>query len=103
MLRGYCGCWALDDLNPISFIHDERVVYQTHYEIIHDAGRGGSFELERYHRRVQYVATGIWCNESQERYVLAVTDGIERFRYPERERVHLLLSGKASESEHFRG
>ena len=43
-------CWALEDKNPISFIHDVGAggLSNALPEIIHDADRGGSFELEKY-------------------------------------------------------
>ncbi len=68
-------CWALGDDNPISFIHDVGAggVSNALPELVHDGGRGGRFDL----RRIPNDEPGlspleIWCNESQERYVLAV-------------------------------
>ena len=73
-------------------------------EIIHDAGRGGRFEL----RNVPSDEKGmspleIWCNESQERYVLAVSDSnLNKFtEICERERCPFAVVGKASEKEHL--
>ncbi len=68
-------CWALGDENPISFIHDVGAggISNALPELVNDAGRGGRFQL----RAVPNDEPGmspleIWCNESQERYVLAV-------------------------------
>ncbi|MBQ1782823.1 MAG: phosphoribosylformylglycinamidine synthase [Gammaproteobacteria bacterium] len=68
-------CWQLGDANPICFIHDVGAggISNALPELVNDAGRGGNFEL----RRVPNDEPGmsplqIWCNESQERYVLAV-------------------------------
>ena len=68
-------CWALGDANPISFIHDVGAggVSNALPELVNDGGRGGKFKL----RAVPNDEPGmspleIWCNESQERYVLAV-------------------------------
>ena len=99
-------CWAMDDKNPISFIHDVGAggLSNALPEIIHDADRGGKFEL----RDVPSDEKGmspleIWCNESQERYVLAVTDeNLETFRnICERERCPFAVVGKATEAEHL--
>ena len=66
-------CWALGDENPIAFIHDVGAggLSNAVREIVHDAGMGGQFEL----RAIPSDEPGmspleIWCNESQERYVL---------------------------------
>jgi len=68
-------CWALGDLNPILAVHDVGAggISNAFPELVHDAGRGARFDL----RRVPVEETGlapkeIWCNESQERYVLAI-------------------------------
>jgi len=68
-------CWALGDDNPISFIHDVGAggVSNALPELVHDGGRGGRFHL----RQIPNDEPGmspleIWCNESQERYVLAI-------------------------------
>ncbi|ATC66228.1 phosphoribosylformylglycinamidine synthase [Nibricoccus aquaticus] len=68
-------CWALGSENPISFIHDVGAggISNALPELVNDGGRGGRFKL----RSVPNDEPGmspleIWCNESQERYVLAV-------------------------------
>jgi len=68
-------CWSLGDANPVLSIHDIGAggLSNAVPELIHDAGRGGRFEL----REVPSDDPGmspmqIWCNEAQERYVLAV-------------------------------
>ncbi|QIG05494.1 phosphoribosylformylglycinamidine synthase [Proteus sp. ZN5] len=69
-------CWQLGDDNPILFIHDVGAggLSNAMPELVNDGGRGGRFEL----RDVLNDEPGmspleIWCNESQERYVLAVS------------------------------
>ncbi len=69
------ACCALGDDNPILSIHDVGAggLCNALPELVHDAGRGGRFEL----RDVLNDEPGmspmqIWCNESQERYVLAL-------------------------------
>ncbi len=94
-------CWAQGEDNPILFIHDVGAggLSNALSELVHDAGRGGRFEL----RRVPNDEPGmtpmeIWCNEAQERYVLAV----DANRLPvfealcERERCPYAVVGEAS-------
>ncbi|MFN0185898.1 MAG: phosphoribosylformylglycinamidine synthase, partial [Aquabacterium sp.] len=68
-------CAALGDANPILALHDVGAggLSNAFPELVHDAGRGARFELSR----VPLEETGLapreaWCNESQERYVLAL-------------------------------
>lgn len=68
-------CWGLGAANPILSIHDVGAggLSNALPELINDASRGGHFEL----RNVPNDAPGmspreIWCNEAQERYVLAI-------------------------------
>jgi phosphoribosylformylglycinamidine synthase len=68
-------CWQLGDDNPIQFIHDVGAggLSNAFPELVNDAERGGIFEL----RNVPNDEPGmspleIWCNESQERYVMSV-------------------------------
>jgi phosphoribosylformylglycinamidine synthase len=69
-------CWSLGDDNPIAFIHDVGAggLSNALPELVNDAGLGGRFNL----RAIPNDEPGmspleIWCNESQERYVLAVS------------------------------
>ena len=68
-------CWAMDDKNPILWIHDVGAggLSNALPELVEDSGRSGHFKL----RNVLNDDPGmspmqIWCNESQERYVLAI-------------------------------
>ena len=68
-------CCALGEINPILAIHDVGAggLSNAFPEVIHGAGVGAVFDL----RKVPVEESGlapkeIWCNESQERYVLAV-------------------------------
>jgi phosphoribosylformylglycinamidine synthase len=94
-------CWALGDANPISFIHDVGAggISNALPELVNDGGRGGRFNL----RAVPNDEPGmspleIWCNESQERYVLAVpADRLAVFRQLcERERCPFAVVGEAT-------
>ena len=69
------ACRALGDANPILSIHDVGAggLSNALPELAHGAGRGATFALDR----IPVVESGmspaeIWCNESQERYVLAI-------------------------------
>ena len=68
-------CWQLADKNPIAFIHDVGAggLSNAFPELAKDGGCGARFDL----RKVPNDEPGmspleIWCNESQERYVIAV-------------------------------
>ena len=68
-------CCALGEANPILSIHDVGAggLSNAVPELVHSAGRGGSLDL----REVPNEEPGmspmqIWCNEAQERYVLAI-------------------------------
>ena len=69
------ACWRLGDDNPILSIHDVGAggVSNALPELVDADGRGGHFQL----RDIQSADPAlspmeIWCNESQERYVLAI-------------------------------
>ncbi|MCB1671606.1 MAG: phosphoribosylformylglycinamidine synthase, partial [Pseudomonadales bacterium] len=68
-------CWQLGDANPIRFIHDVGAggLSNALPELVKDAGRGGHFQLRMIpSAEAQLSPLEIWCNEAQERYVLAV-------------------------------
>ncbi|MGK7295427.1 MAG: phosphoribosylformylglycinamidine synthase [Candidatus Wenzhouxiangella sp. M2_3B_020] len=73
-------CWQLGDDNPIASIHDVGAggLSNAIPELLHDGGVGGELELRRIPSADASMSPmAIWCNESQERYVLAVP--AERF------------------------
>ena len=97
-------CWALGDDNPVAFIHDVGAggLSNALPEIIHDGGRGGRFELRRIHCDDQGMSPlEIWCNESQERYVMAVeVADLDRFAaIAARERCPWAVVGEATGEE----
>ena len=99
-------CWQLGDENPILFIHDVGAggLSNAFPELVSDGGRGGNFELRNVPNDERSMAPHeIWCNESQERYVLAVND--EQLPLFEkicaRERAPFAVVGKATEEEHL--
>ena len=95
-------CWQLGQGNPIIAIHDVGAggLSNAFPELVNDAGRGAVFEL----RDVPLEEHGmsplqIWCNESQERYVLSVLpEDLEKFRaICERERCPFAVVGTATD------
>lgn len=98
------ACWARGEENPILFIHDVGAggLSNALPELVHAVHRGGRFEL----REVPNDDPGmspmeIWCNESQERYVLAVAaEWLAVFKaICERERCPYAVVGEATEEE----
>ena len=99
-------CWQLGDKNPIKFIHDVGAggLSNAFPELVSDAGRGGRFELRNVPNDEPGMAPHeIWCNESQERYVLSVDAAdLERFKaICERERCPFAVVGEATEEAHL--
>jgi phosphoribosylformylglycinamidine synthase len=97
-------CWQLGAANPILSIHDVGAGGMSNAlpELVHGGGRGAAFEL----RKIPLDETGmsprqIWCNESQERYVLAIApERLEEFRaFCERERCPFAVVGVAVEDD----
>ncbi|WP_432557644.1 phosphoribosylformylglycinamidine synthase [Granulicoccus sp. GXG6511] len=69
------ACWALAGDNPILAIHDVGAggLSNAFPELVDDAGMGARFDLNRVPLEESGLAPKeIWCNESQERYVLAI-------------------------------
>ncbi|GAB3278723.1 phosphoribosylformylglycinamidine synthase [Parahaliea aestuarii] len=97
-------CWQLGEENPIAFIHDVGAggLSNALPELAKDGGRGARFDL----RKVPNDEPGmspleIWCNESQERYVMAVEPAnLARFEaICERERCPFAVVGEATEEQ----
>ena len=68
-------CWELGADNPIAFIHDVGAggLSNAFPELVKDGGCGGNFDLRAIPNAEPAMSPlEIWCNESQERYVLAV-------------------------------
>ncbi len=68
-------CCALGGENPIVSIHDVGAggLSNAMPELVNDSGRGGHFELRTIPSDDQSMAPmEIWCNEAQERYVMAI-------------------------------
>ena len=100
-------CWQLGDQNPIISIHDVGAggLSNAFPELVNDAGRGAVFKL----REVPLEEHGlnplqIWCNESQERYVLSILEkDLDTFRaICERERCPFAVVGTATDDGHLK-
>lgn len=97
-------CVAMGEDSPILSIHDVGAggISNAIPEIINDAGRGGRFELRTVPNDEPGMAPmEIWCNEAQERYVLAIAEErLETFRsLCERERAVYAVVGAATEEQ----
>ena len=100
-------CWQLGDDNPIAFIHDVGAggLSNALPELVKDGGRGGIFNLRDIpNAESQMSPLEIWCNEAQERYVLAVDpEHLPRFKaICERERCPVAVVGETIEEKHVR-
>ena len=100
------ACWQLGDNTPIQFIHDVGAggLSNALPELVNDGGRGGNFEL----RKVLSDEPGmtpleLWCNESQERYVLSVApENMPVFEaICARERAPFAMVGEATAEQHL--
>ncbi|TFY61880.1 hypothetical protein EVJ58_g4229 [Rhodofomes roseus] len=98
------ACTNLGDGNPIQSIHDVGAggLSNALPELVHDSDLGATFEI----RDVLVADTSmspmeIWCNESQERYVLAISPEKEgEFRaLADRERCPFSIVGVATAEE----
>jgi phosphoribosylformylglycinamidine synthase len=95
------ACWAMGGQNPVLSIHDCGAggLSNALPELLNDGGHGGELEL----RLIPSADTSmspmeIWCNESQERYVLAIhPDGLDTFEAMcRRERCPYAVLGQAT-------
>ncbi len=99
-------CWQMGDTNPIAFIHDVGAggLSNAFPELVSDGGRGGNFELRNIHNDEPGMSPlALWCNESQERYVMAVAESdMEAFdAICARERCPYAVVGIATEEDHL--
>ena len=97
-------CWQAGANNPILAIHDVGAggLSNAFPELVNDAGRGARFDL----RAVPLEESGlapkeIWCNESQERYVMAIApESLDAFKaICERERCPFSVVGVTTDEK----
>ena len=94
-------CWALGEDNPILLIHDVGAggLSNALPEAIAHSNRGGRIDLRTIPSAESELSPmELWCNESQERYVLALVPGsTERFAaLCERERCPFAVVGEVT-------
>lgn len=99
-------CWQLGSRNPIAFIHDVGAggISNALPELVNDGERGGKFQLRDVPNDEPGMSPlAIWCNESQERYVLAVApENMAVFdAICQRERAPYAVVGVATEERHL--
>ena len=97
-------CCALGAANPILSIHDVGAggLSNALPELAHGAGRGARIDLRAApNEEPGMTPREVWCNESQERYVLAIAPGdLDRFRaLCDRERCPFAVVGVATDDE----
>ncbi len=94
------ACCALGDESPIASVHDVGAggLSNALPELVNESHHGAHLELRAIpSAEPQMTPLELWCNEAQERYVLAVTD-LERFRaICNRERCPFAVLGHATE------
>jgi phosphoribosylformylglycinamidine synthase len=99
-------CWQRGEANPIAFIHDVGAggLSNAFPELIKDGGCGGSFDLNAIPRSEAGLSPlEAWCNEAQERYVLAIApENLHLFEaICERERCPFAVIGTAVQEPHL--
>ncbi len=100
------SCWQRGDANPIAFIHDVGAggLSNAFPELIKDGGCGGTFDLNAIPRGEAGLSPlETWCNESQERYVLAIApEDLATFeQICARERCPVAVIGHAEAEPHL--
>ena len=97
-------CTNLGAKNPIISIHDIGAGGLSNGlpELVNDAGKGGRFKLRHIpNDDKQMSPLEVWCNESQERYVLAISaENLELFSaLCKRERAPFAVLGEATKEQ----
>jgi phosphoribosylformylglycinamidine synthase len=96
-------CWALGENNPILAIHDVGAggISNAFPELVDGAGKGARFDLSKVPLEESGLAPKeVWCNESQERYVIALdANQLPLFEMMcERERCPFAVVGAATDA-----
>ncbi len=99
-------CNSMGENTPIISIHDIGAggLSNAVPEIIHDCDKGGKFELRHVNNADKGMSPmQIWCNEAQERYVVAISpDSLELFTsFCQREHCLFAVIGEATDEEHL--
>lgn len=96
-------CWSMGSDNPIISLHDVGAggLSNALSELVHDSDRGALFNLRAIHvADASLSAMEIWCNEAQERYVLAISPtSLETFtKIATRERCPFAVVGEVNDT-----
>ena len=99
-------CVNLGNNNPIVSIHDIGAGGLSNGipELVNDSGKGAQLELRNIPNDEKEMSPmEIWCNESQERYIIAVSaKNVELFSaICKRERAPFAILGEATEKSHL--
>lgn len=100
------ACWQQEADNPILSIHDVGAggLSNAIPELLHQSERGGKIDLRAIPSADPSLSPmEIWCNEAQERYVLAVSpQQLPQLQaIAQRERCPLAVIGEATEAPHL--
>ena len=98
------ACWAMGDDNPIELIHDVGAggLSNAVPEVIHHSARGGRVQLRDVpNAEASMSPMELWCNEAQERYVIALKpEALPRFEaICKRERAPFAVIGTITKEE----
>jgi len=101
------ACWAMGENNPVLSVHDCGAggLSNALPELLNDGGHGGELELRLVpNADLAMSPMEIWCNESQERYVLAIEPGgLAAFEAMcRRERCPFAVLGQATEARQLK-
>ncbi|MEK9770956.1 MAG: phosphoribosylformylglycinamidine synthase [Nitrosomonadales bacterium] len=99
-------CWQMKEDNPILSIHDVGAggLSNAFPELINDGGIGANFDIRNIHSEEKGMAPHeLWCNEAQERYVLAIhKDSLSIFeKICKRERCPYAIVGYGIKDKHL--
>jgi phosphoribosylformylglycinamidine synthase len=97
-------CWQLGKDNPILSIHDVGAggLSNAFPELVNDGGVGATFQLRSINNEEPSMSPReLWCNEAQERYVLAIIEkDLDLFKsLCERERCPFAIVGVAKKDK----
>lgn len=101
------ACWRMGADNPILSIHDVGAggLSNALPELVNESGCGGEFKLGAIPSADPSLSPmEIWCNEAQERYVLAIAkNNLSHFQaLCERERCPYAVVGETIKAQHLR-
>ena len=99
-------CWQMGANNPIAFIHDVGAggFSNAFPELAKDGGCGANFELRNINNDEPGMSPlEIWCNEAQERYVMAIMPSeLPAFEaICQRERAPYAVVGESTADDHI--